>query len=318
MGSSCWTSVHNKRVSIGNTFFYQPDENYLTCKHPCSCHYHLLDYAITWKSYLPDVLCTKAIRGPKSSSEFCLVRCQLRMKITLPRRKTPASLKLKKLDISKLTDPEHCRELTKAVEAALECVQLAGEEVQQRSKALKEAVYSASGETLGHSHRKTPGWFWQHCKGIERFLEEKKSKHLRHLQENSKRSKSALAEVKAKVQKEVRTLKNNWWQRRAEKLQSMADDHDYRGLFTGQKAIYGPKSNAVAPVKSADGNKLITDLQDTWKEHFNNLPNQEGPAHPDACQQLKRKLIQGMNCAEKSLWRNLKLWSQQHLAKHLV
>ena len=87
----------------------------------------------------------------------------------------------------------------------------------------------------------------------------------------------------------------------------MADDHNYRGLFTGQKAIYGPKSNAVAPVKLADGNKLITDLQNTWKEHFNNLLNQEGRAHPDACQQLKRKLIQGMNCAEKSLWRNLKL-----------
>lgn len=60
-------------------------------------------------------------------------------------------------------------------------------------------------------------------------------------------------------------------------------------IFPGLKAIYGPKSNAV---KSADGSKLLTELQDIrarWKEFFNNLLNHEGSAHPDACQQLKRK-----------------------------
>ena len=232
------------------------------------------------------------MRGPECSTDHYLVRCQLRMKITLPRWKTPASTKLKKLDISKLANPEHCRDLTRAIQAALESVQSAGEEVEQHWKALKEAVYSASRKTLGHPHRKTPDWFWEHGKEIERLLEEKKSKHLRHLQENSKRSKSALAEVKAKVQREVRILKNGWWQRRAEELQSMADNHNYRGLFAGLKAIYGPKNNAVAPVKTADGSKLLTDLQDIrarWKEHFNNLLNQERSAHPDACKQLKRK-----------------------------
>ena len=51
-------------LSITNTFFYQPDKNYFTWKHPRSGHYHLLDYAITRKSDLADVLCTKAMRGP--------------------------------------------------------------------------------------------------------------------------------------------------------------------------------------------------------------------------------------------------------------
>ena len=283
-----------QELRINNTFFYQPDKNYFTWKHPRSGHYHLLDYVITRKADLADVLCTKAMRGPECSTDQYLVRCQLRMKITLPRRKTPASTKLKKLDISKLTDPEHCRELTRAIEAALESVQPAGEEVEQRWKALKDTVYtySASRKTLGHPHRKTPDWFFEHGKEIERLLEEKKSKHLRHLQENSKRSKSALAEVKAKVQMEVRTLKNDWRQRRVDELQSMADNRNYCGLFAGLKAIYGPKSNAVTPVKTVDGRKLLTDLQDMrarWKEHFNNLLNQERFAHPDACKQLKRK-----------------------------
>ena len=58
------------------------------------------------------------------------------------------------------------------------------------------------------------------------------------------------------------------------------------------------------PVKSADGSNLLTDLQDIkarWKEHFNSLLNQEGSAHPDACQQLKRKPTRNELCGEISM-----------------
>ena len=64
-------------------------------------------------------------------------------------------------------------------------------------------MYFASKETLGHPQRKTPDLFWKHGNKIERLLEEKRSKHLRHLQENPERSKSAFAEIKAKVQREM-------------------------------------------------------------------------------------------------------------------
>ena len=53
-----------------------------------------------------------------------------------------------------------------------------------------------------------------------------------------------------------------------------------------------PRATLSPPVKSTDGSKLLTDLQDIrarWKEYFNNLLNHVGSAHPDACQQLKRK-----------------------------
>ncbi|KAM9385772.1 thrombopoietin receptor [Pholidichthys leucotaenia] len=188
-------------LSITNTFFYQPDKNYFTWKHPHSGHYHLLNYVIMRKSDLAAVLCTKAMRGPECSTDNYLVRCQLRMKITMLHGKTPASAKPKKLDISKLTNTEHCRELTGTIEAALEMVQPPGEEVDRHWKALKEAMHSASKETLGHPHRKIPDWFWEHGNEIERPLEEKRSKHFRNLQEKSERSKRALVEIKTKVQR---------------------------------------------------------------------------------------------------------------------
>ena len=54
-------------------------------------------------------------------------------------------------------------------------------------------------------------------------------------------------------------------------------------------------------MKTADGGKLLTDLQDIRarpNEHFNNLLNQERSAHPDACKQLKRKPTRNELCEE--------------------
>ena len=56
-----------------------------------------------------------------------------------------------------------------------------------------------------------------------------------------------------------------WWNSKAEELQRLADVHDYQGLFAALRAIYGPCNNAVAPVKSADGSVLLTDLKDITK-----------------------------------------------------
>ena len=57
-------------------------------------------------------------------------------------------------------------------------------------------------------------------------------------------------------------------------------------------------------MKSADGSKLLTDLQDIkarWKEHFNSLPNQEESVHADACQQLKTRPSRNALCGEISM-----------------
>ena len=82
-----------------------------------------------------------------------------------------------------------------------------------------------------------------------------------------------------------------------------------------------PRETLSPPVKWADGSKLLTDLQDIrarWKEYFNNLLNHEESAHPDACQQMKRKPTWNELCGEITMEELRKLWSQQHLAKHLV
>ena len=84
-------------------------------------------------------------------------------------------------------------------------------------------------------------------------------------------------------------MKDGWWNSKAKKLQRLADGHDYQGLFAALRAIYGPHSNAVAPVNSVDGSVLLPDLKDItgcWKEHFSNLLNQQGTADERATSQM--------------------------------
>ena len=71
-------------------------------------------------------------------------------------------------------------------------------------------------------------------------------------------------------------MKYDWWNSKAKELQRLVDVHDYQGLLVALRAMYGPSGNAVAPVKSADGSFLFTDLKNVTghcKEHFSNLLN---------------------------------------------
>ena len=72
----------------------------------------------------------------------------------------------------------------------------------------------------------------------------------------------------------------------------MSDRNDTHGLFNSLKTIYGPRSNAVAPVWSADGLTIHNDMEEIkqpWKEHFENLLNQNGTADTNACNRLNQR-----------------------------
>jgi len=97
---------------------------------------------------------------------------------------------------------------------------------------------------------------------IDELLEEKRRLHNQYLKEDSGRSRTALKNIKAKIQRETRAMKESWWCEKAEDMQEMADRHDSQGLFAALKVVYGPRSNAVAPVKSDDCTKLYTSLND--------------------------------------------------------
>ena len=104
-------------LCITNTYFSQPYKNYFTWMHPRSKHNHLLDYMVTRKVDLADILSTKAVQGAECSTDDYLVRSCLQMNIALPRHKTPNRVP-RKLDVAKMNTSEYQQTLVQAIDEA--------------------------------------------------------------------------------------------------------------------------------------------------------------------------------------------------------
>jgi len=62
----------------------------------------------------------------------------------------------------------------------------------------------------------------------------------------------------------------------AEELQYDAYRHDLKSFYNGLKVVYGTKDSGTVPVRSQDGNTMITDraeILSRWAEHFNSVLN---------------------------------------------
>ena len=154
---------------------------------------------------------------------------------------------------------------------------------------IKNVIYETASKVLGFPKRRTPDWFQDHNAEIQELLAGKQRAYLNHLAKNSLGCKMALQTTKAKVQKEIRSIKDNWWSKKAAELQTLADKNDSQGQFTALRAIYDPRTNAIAPVKTADSRRLLTDKKDItehWKEHFKNLLNQQDTTDENATSKL--------------------------------
>ena len=282
-----------KELCITNTFFDQPNKNYFSWMHPRSKHWHLLDYVITRRNHLSEVLCTKSMRGPECSTDHYLIRSQIQLRPKLKRRKSPPGIS-KRLNTSSLSHSFQQAELDTVITKALTDSKPDEHHpigVEENWKRLKENTYHASLEIFGKPNKKSKDWF-EDCDGnIQTLIDQKNKAHREMLMNNNSQTKAALSKAKAVLQREIRQMKDNWWNKKAEELQAMADRHDTHGLFQSLRTLYGPRSNVVAPIKSADGMALHTDLveiRQRWKDHFSVLLNQEGSADPNACVQLNQ------------------------------
>ena len=189
-------------LSITNTFFFQPEKNYFTWKHPRSRHSHLLDYVVTRKTSMSEVLSTKAMRGAECSTDHYMVHSKLRLKLVLPRHKKPANAPAKKLNVSKLRNIEQQDRLASSITAALDANVVDSDDVEELWKRLKQTAYNTAEEVLGHLRRKSPDWFQDNEKAIQCLLVEKQRAYNKYLQESTASTEAAFKSVKSKVQRE--------------------------------------------------------------------------------------------------------------------
>ena len=203
-----------------------------------------------------------------------LVRCKLRLQFK-PKQKKKGNPK-KKLNVGSL-----CREEMKAkfqanLQESLDespCTNDPSPSILWEN--LKSAILKTSEEVLGHTKKKNKDWFDENNKEIQDLLSKKRAAHQAHLAQPTCHVKKATFRRACSIlQRKLRELLNDWWDRLAMESQLCADVGDYRGFYEVLKAVYGPTHEVQSPLRSSDGQNLFTDntsILARWSEHFQTL-----------------------------------------------
>ena len=78
-------------------------------------------------------------------------------------------------------------------------------------------------------------------------------------------------------------MENAWWIRKSEEIQQYADAGDQQKFYSALREVYGPSDRSLAPVKTADGARLLVnknEILNRWKEHYSTLLNTNNPCDP--------------------------------------
>ena len=160
---------------------------------------------------------------------------------------------------------------------------------------LKTAILQSSEEVLGFSTKKNKDWFDENDKEIQQLLAKKRSAHQAHLaQPSCPVKKTAFRSACSNLQRKLRIIQNEWWTNIAEKTQLCADTGDYRGFYEALKAVYGPSHQVVSPLRSTDGQALLTDkasILNRWAEHFQTLFSADRSVDESAIQQIPQQPV---------------------------
>ena len=88
---------------------------------------------------------------------------------------------------------------------------------------------------------------------------------------------------RSEAQRTLRFLENEWWLKIAADLQRAADSGDLQSFYSSLKQVFGLTNRSLIPVRSQDGNVLLTGRQqilDRWHDHYRDLLNTHVPCDP--------------------------------------
>ena len=235
-------------------------------------------YVITRRRDLHEVKNTRAMRGPDCQTDHYIVKSTLKIAVKpIYFYSKQKSLRKRKLDTNQLGDPARQEHLQQEIARALG--EIKNEESPQKAwETLSSRVYSTAVETLGYTKKRNADWFDENNQVIKLAIDERNRALMAKLSNPTEGNKQKLKLARKNLQQNLRIMENDWWLRRAEEMQQMADRNSSSGFFNSLKEVYGPKAQMSNLLLSRDGNETLTDpnqLTQRWKEHFGALLNVE-------------------------------------------
>ncbi|XP_039386731.1 uncharacterized protein LOC120401127, partial [Mauremys reevesii] len=162
---------------ITNTIFRLPTRKKTSWMHPRSKHWHLIDYVIVRRKDRQDVRVTKAMPSADCWTDHRLIS-KLSLYIKPKRRPQGNKAVMKKINISKLRNPNTAASLAEDLDNQLSELQL--EENAEDWERFWNIVHFSALKVLGLSHRKQEDWFDENDEEIKALLAEKHRLHRAH------------------------------------------------------------------------------------------------------------------------------------------
>ena len=262
------------QLTITNTVFQQKNSLKTTWMHPRSKHWHILDYVLVRQKDLKDVLHTRVMPSAECHTDHRLVRCKLKLKFKpKPKKKGNTTMKIR---TSFLAFDEIKTKFDAGIQKRLdESPPTVNPTPDTLWENLKNAILKTSEEVLGYSKKQNKDWFDESNREIQELLAKKRAAHQAHLaQPNCPEKKAFFRQVCSTVQRKLREIQNEWWDNLAWKTQMHADFGEYGSFYDCLKAVYGPTHQVQSPLRSLDGQDLLTDkasILNRWSEHFQTL-----------------------------------------------
>ncbi|XP_072048524.1 uncharacterized protein [Amphiura filiformis] len=282
------------QMAVTNTYFQMPDKWYYSWQHPRSKRFHLLDYVLTRQRDICDITSTRVMRGADCSTDHFLVRTICKLHIKPMRRKTKPKLP-KKANVRSLIDNLETRaKFQEALTVKLDALRLPkeatiNEQWQSLSKATQEVMGEQLSPELSPPLRRNADWFDENNEPIQALLHERTVARNEMLRTGLRSKSRKFKECKSNVQRSLRQMRDEWWNKKAEAVQELAESGNSQAFFTALKEVYGPRHSIASPLLNSSGTTLLTDKDDIkirWQEHFQDLLNRPSSTAPNVLDNL--------------------------------
>ncbi|KAK2150128.1 hypothetical protein NP493_2854g00013 [Ridgeia piscesae] len=215
---------------VTNTMFKQKDERKTTWIHPRSRHWHKIDFIITRSRDKMNIHSTRVMRGANCWTDHQRLRSKEAFRIRQKHNRQGTS-KPTKLTTAKLSTISHRETFEQEMDNTL--VQWEENENSTQDEewaALQQVVYNTAKTYLGKPDRKHQDWFDPKDQKLQTLVSRRDQAHQRVLQTRSTRPTTAEYKDACRLlQKCNRSLKADWWERKAVELQRASDRKDMKG-----------------------------------------------------------------------------------------
>ena len=245
-----------QQMTVSNTLFQMPDKWFYSWQHPRSKRYHLLDYVLVRQSNTQDITSTRIMRGADCSTGHFLVRTICKFHVKPIRRRTKASI-TKRVSVRSLVDDYEVQtKFQEAPASKLNSLDQSSEtSINEQWQSISAATHEVMLKNLEPPPRRNADWFDEKNESIQSLLQERTAARNEMLNTGLRSKAAKFKECKRKVQSSLRRMKDDWWNKKAEAVQDLAE------------SVYGPRHLVTSPFYNKPGTVLLTTRPLSYKRH---------------------------------------------------